>query len=179
MRAGSFGLPPSDAEAIDQLIFYPTSRDHLVQGGLHPTAIQGCGGSCSPLQATMTIREKQHRIAMHLPEAAQHSQRYLRQWDEAVLVALLIADMHALAGRVDIAYLQAQTFTEAQAQTVSGEVEDPVAQRVRGLEHAPGLFNGEDVGQALRLRRLDQVQVHPGLLQHMGVEELQPPTGRA
>jgi hypothetical protein len=82
--------------------------------------------------------------------------------------------MHALAGRVDIADLQAQTFTEAQAEAVGGEVEDPVAQRARGLEHILGLVHRENIGQALRLRRFDQVHMQPGLVQDVGVEELQP-----
>lgn len=51
----------------------------------------------------------------------QDAQRGLRQGDKPVLVALGVAHMYALARRVDIAYLQSQTFTQAQAHAVDGE----------------------------------------------------------
>ena len=74
----------------------------------------------------------------------------------------------ALAGTL------AQTFAETKAEAVGGEVEDPVAEGARGLEHIFGLIDGEDIRQALCLRRLEQVHMHPWLVQDMRIEKLQP-----
>ena len=57
--------------------------------------------------------------------------------------------------RIDVADLQAQPFTKPQAQAVEGEEEHLVAEDVGGGEDPPGQVVGDDVGQALRLRRLD------------------------
>ena len=51
----------------------------------------------------MTIGEQQYGVAMHLPELAQVLMGRLRQGDEAVLVALGVAHMHAPTRRVDVA----------------------------------------------------------------------------
>lgn len=70
-----------------------------------------------PRKPAVTIREQQHGIAMHLPEAAQQVQRRIRQVNEAVRVAFGVADMHPLAVDIDITHLQAQAFfAESQTQ---------------------------------------------------------------
>ena len=110
---------------------------------------------------------------MEPPETAQHVQGHRRQRHQPILVALGIADMHPRPRGVDVTDLQAQPLAQAQAKTVGGEEEHPIAQHPRGREHPLGLSNGHDIGQTLRLGRLNQVHVRPGLLQHMGVKELQ------
>jgi hypothetical protein len=73
-----------------------------VQRGLHTAAIEGGGGGAGPLQTAVAIGKEQHRIAMHLPEAAQQIQRRCRQRYETVLVAFRIADMDTLTSGIDI-----------------------------------------------------------------------------
>ena len=127
----------------------------------------------SRLQATVAIREQQHGIAVHLPEAAQQGQRCIRQGNETVFIALGISDMDALTLGVNIAYLKTQAFTKAQAKAVEGKIEDPVTERQRCHEQPVGFFDGDDIRQALGLWRLDQINVLPGLMQHMRVVEFQ------
>jgi hypothetical protein len=57
----------------------------------------------------------------------------------------------------------ARTPDLAKAEAVGGKGEDPIAEGARGLEYVLGLIDGENVGRALRLRRLDQIHVHPRL----------------
>jgi hypothetical protein len=75
---------------------------HLAQRRLHAAAVQRRGRPLRAFQATVAVGEQQYRIAMHLPEATQHSQRRRRQRHQAILVALGIADMHALTFGVDM-----------------------------------------------------------------------------
>jgi hypothetical protein len=56
---------------------------------------------------------------MHGPEAAQNLMRCLRQGNEAIPVALGIADVHVPACRVDIPDLQAQPFAKTQPQAIA------------------------------------------------------------
>ena len=50
---------------------------------------------------------------MHLPEASQELMGRLRQWNEAIPVALGITDVHASACRIDITHLESQSFAQA------------------------------------------------------------------
>ena len=111
---------------------------------------------------------------MDLPEAAQQLMGRVRQRDEAIPVALGVADVHACACRIDIAHLQSQPFAQAQSQAVEREEEHPVTHHAGGGKQPPGLGDGDDVGQPLALRGLDQAGRYPRLAQHMGVVELQP-----
>jgi hypothetical protein len=121
----------------------------------------------------MAIRKQQHRVTMNLPEAAQQGQRGRRQGHQAILVALGIADMHALTFGVDIAHLQAQALAEAQTQAVDGEKENPVTEHMGGQEKLLSLFHANNIRQALDLGRLDQIGGYPGFAQHMGIIELE------
>jgi len=67
---------------------------------------------------------------------------------------------------------QGQPLAQAQAQAVEGEEEDPVAQDAGGCEQALCFLDGNDVGQALHLGRLDQPRHGPRLAQHVGGVEL-------
>ena len=100
---------------------------------------------------------------MGLPEASQKIERRLRQRDEAIFVAFGVADMHARVRGVDIAQLQAQSFAQAQTQAIEGEQEHPVAEDAGGGEDAPGLFDGDDIGQPLGAGRFDQAGATQGL----------------
>ena len=122
----------------------------------------------------MAMGKEQYRMAMHLPEAAPPIQGGLRSREEAILIALRVADRPPPTGRVDIAHRQTPAFAEAPAKAVGGEEKDPVAEPARGHEPALGLLDGEDIGPALGLWRLDQVDIYPGLTPHIGLEELQP-----
>jgi hypothetical protein len=52
---------------------------------------------------------------MQLPEASQELMCRLRQRNEAIPIALGIADVHAPACRIDIPYLKSQSFAQVSA----------------------------------------------------------------
>ena len=80
----------------------------------------------------MAIGKQQHRIAMHLPEAAQAIQCRCRQRHQAIFIALGIANMHPLSRGIYIDHRQAQAFAKAQTQTVKRKKEYPVTE---GMGH--------------------------------------------
>ncbi len=122
----------------------------------------------------MAVGKQQHGIAVHRPEAAQHIACGIGQGHQTVLIALGIADMHPFAHRIDITDLKSQPLAEAQAHTVDGEEKDPIAE-FAGLPKDPaGFLDSDDIGQALGLGRFDQVDVDPGLAEHVSVVELEP-----
>lgn len=125
------------------------------------------------LQTTVAIGKEQFGVTVQLPELPQGSQRRRRQGHEAVPVAFGVAYLYAHPGGIDVADFQGQPFAQAQPQAVEGEIEHPVAQGARRQKQALRFVDRNDVGQALRLGRLDQVRHHPGLLQDMGGVELQ------
>lgn len=125
------------------------------------------------LQPAMAIGEEQFRVAVNLPELTQGAEGGVRQRDEAIPVAFGIANMHPLARRIDVADLQCQPFAQAQAQTVEGKIEHPIAQRARGGKKLLGLVDRDNVGQPLDLGRFDQMGHDPGFVQDVGGVELQ------
>jgi hypothetical protein len=58
-----------------------------MQGLLHTTAIQRGACQTSPLQAAKAIGKQQLRVAVGLPESAQHAKGGLGQGDKPVAVA--------------------------------------------------------------------------------------------
>ena len=74
--------------------------------------------------------------------------------------------------RIPIAHFKIPPFAKAPAQAVDGEIADSVTARQSRPEEPFGFIDGDDIRQALRLWRLDQVEVLPGLVQHGGVVEL-------
>jgi hypothetical protein len=125
------------------------------------------------LEAGAAVGEEQFGVAVRLPETAQHRERGLRQRHQAVAVALGVAHLHAHALGVDIGHRERKALAQPQAETVEGEVEHPIAQHPGGQKQPLRLIDRDDVGQALRLGRLDQVGHCPRLLEHMRGEELQ------
>ena len=71
-------------------------------------------------QTAFAIEKKQYRIAMHRPKATEYSHCGVRQRHQAILIALGIADMHPLTLSIDITDLEAQSFTETQAEDCRG-----------------------------------------------------------
>jgi hypothetical protein len=105
-----------------------------VQGGLHATGIHRRRGDRRALQSAVAIGKQQHGVAMDLPEAAQELMGRLRQRHETILVALGVADVHPLTGRIDIPHLKPQPFAEAQSQAIKREEKHPVTEQVGGGE---------------------------------------------
>ena len=58
-------------------------------------------------------------------------------------------------------------------EALEGEEEHPVTQDAGSGEDPLGVVDGDDVGQALALGRLDQARCHPGFAQDVFVVELQ------
>jgi hypothetical protein len=121
----------------------------------------------------MAVGKQQHGITVHRPEAAQHIACGIGQRHQAILMALGIADMHPFAHRIDITDLKSQPLAEAQAQAVDGKVEDPIAELLGSLEDSANLLDSDDVGQALSLGWLDQIDIDPRLVEYVGVVELE------
>ncbi len=88
-------------------------------------------------------------MTVALPETTQELVGGRRQRHQAILVALGIADMHALARRIDVGDRQPQAFAQAQAETVEGEEENAVTEHLRGQKNPLGLLDRDDVRQAL------------------------------
>ena len=73
--------------------------------------------------------------------------------------------------RVDIADFEAKALAETLPQTINGEKEYLVTERAGCQEQTPDFLNGNDVRQALGFRWFDQINMAPGLAQHMDIEE--------
>ena len=127
-----------------------------MQGPLHAATIERRARSRRAFAPAMAIGEEQDGVAMHLPEAAQVLMGRLRQRDEAVLVALGVSLMHARPRGVDVDRRHAPRG----------------AAHARGGDDPPGLLDGDDIGQALDPRWLDEPRRHPGLTQDVLVVEL-------
>ena len=69
-------------------------------------------------QAATAIGEQQLRVAVSLPEAAQHAKGGVRQRNEAVAVAFGIANVHTVAIGIDVTDPQGQPFAQAQTPRV-------------------------------------------------------------
>ena len=96
-----------------------------MQGRLHAATIHVGGGGPRAWQPAVAAGEQQHRIAMLQPEAAQQLMGGLRQRHQAIPIAFGIAHVYACAHGIDIADLQAQPFTQTQAQAVERERRTP------------------------------------------------------
>ena len=144
-----------------------------MQGALDATGIEVRSGARCALDATLPAGEQQYRVAVQLPEAAQHLMGGIGQGDQAIAVAFGVADVDAPARGINISYLQAQAFAEAQAHAVEDEEEHPVAEDAGGFEDALDLAHADDVGQALDFGRLDQPRRCPGFAQDVLVVELE------
>jgi hypothetical protein len=156
------------------IFFYPAGLSHLAQRNLHAATVQRRGGTARALEAGMAVGKQQHTVTVHRPEAAQYIACGIGQRHQAVLIALGIADMHPFAHRIDITDLKSEPLAEAQAQAVDGKVENTIAELFGGLEDSASLLDGNDIGQALGLGWLDQIDIDPGVTEHMGVVELEP-----
>jgi len=66
-----------------------------------------------------------------------------------------------------------QALAQTQPLAIAREVENSITERTGGEKQLPGLLDGDDIRQTRRFRWLDQIQVRPRLVQHMGIEELQ------
>jgi hypothetical protein len=97
----------------------------------------------------VAIGKQQDGMTVALPETTQELVGGRRQRHQAILVALGIADRHALARRIDVGDRQPQAFAQAQAETVEGEEEDAVTEHLRGQKNALCLLDRDDVRQAL------------------------------
>lgn len=80
-------------------------------------------------------------MAMGLPEFAEVFQGPLGQGHVAIGVAFAAADVQEHPFGVDVAYLQAQTFTQAQTAGINGSQRHPVIEQgdvAKDAAHLPG-----------------------------------------
>ena len=124
-------------------------------------------------EAGVAVGKQEFGMAVGLPEPAQHQKRRLRQWHEAIPVALGVAYLYAPAVGIDVAHLEGQPLAQAQTEAIEGEVEDSVAEHPGGQKQALRFVDRDDVRQTLRLRRFDQVWHGPGFLEHVQGEEFE------
>jgi hypothetical protein len=117
------------------------------EGALESGVAHGFCGGGGALAAVTLGGEDQDRMAVAFPLLAQEEQGALRQRDVTVLIAFAGADVKEHALGIDVADLQAQGFTQAQAAGVDGDQSDPVIQGGDAGENKTGLGGGEDDGQ--------------------------------
>lgn len=144
-----------------------------MQGGLHATGIERRGGTGGTGQPAMAVGKEQDGVAMGGPEVTQEAVRGLRQGNESIPIALGVTDVHASTDGVDVTDLKPKSFAQTQAEAVEGEEEHAVTEHVGGSDDLLDFGHRNDVWQALALGRFDQAGGYPGLLQDMGVVELQ------
>jgi hypothetical protein len=106
---------------------------HLVQDDLHAATVKRRCRAGNAFQSARATVEQQDGIAVHLRKAARHLVGSSWQGHESVLVALGVANMYACAHGNDVAHLQAQTLTQAQAEAVKREEEHAIAKRVAAI----------------------------------------------
>ena len=87
---------------------------------MHAAGVHVRGGLRRAVRTALAAGEQQHRVAMLKPEAAQQLVGGLRQWHQAIPIALGVADVHPRTNTIDVANLQAQPFTEPQARSCRG-----------------------------------------------------------
>ena len=79
-------------------------------------------------QAARPVGKQQLRVAMGLPESAQHVKGNIGQGNQPVAVAFGVTNVHTVAISINVTHLQCQAFAQAQAHAVQSEEKYPVAQ---------------------------------------------------
>jgi len=89
----------------------------------------------------MPVGKEQHRVAVGLPETAQHLQGVLRQRHKTVAIASGITNLHPHPIRINIPDLQAQP------QAIQSEEKYPVTQHPCGRKNLLRLRHGNNIRQ--------------------------------
>ena len=113
-------------------------------------------------------------MAMAFPLLAQEEQGAFGQRDVAILIAFAAADMQEHALGVDVADLQVQAFTQAQAAGIDEDEADAVVQGGNGGQDASCFGGGQDDGEFELGIGADQLEfVGPGAFEGFLPEELE------
>ena len=115
------------AQGVDvRLLFDAAAFQSDAEGPLQRGAAHRFSGGGSTQTAVTFGRKDKRGMAMGFPLRAQEQQRAFGQGDVTVLIAFAGADVQEHALRIDVADLQAQPFTQAQAAGVNGAQTDPM-----------------------------------------------------
>jgi len=117
------------------------------EGALQGAAGHGFGGRGGALAAVAFAGEQEGGMAMSFPEGAQVLEGGLGQRHIPVAVTLAAADMEEHAFGVDIADLQAEPFTQAQATRINGDQTDAMVQERDAGQDVAHFRGGEDDGE--------------------------------
>jgi len=141
----------------------------LQRGPAH--GFSGGGGSL----ATVAFGgEEQRGMPMRFPVFPQAQESALGQRDVAILIALATADVEEHAFGINVAYLEAQPFAQAQAAGVNEQQADMLIRRSHCGEHAADFGGGEHHRQFKLGVGPDQFQfVGPDALEGFFPEELE------
>lgn len=133
------------AQSMGMGVFFDAAGlEGQTEGALECGAAHRFGGGGSALAVVAFGREEQRGMAMGLPELAQQFERALRQGDVAIAIAFGAANVQEHPFGIDVADLQAQAFSQAQAAGVKGGQTDPMIQGGHRRENFANFDGGED-----------------------------------
>src|SRR5664280_3014975 len=136
------------AQRMDVSFFSDAAGDESqTEGALEGGAAHGFGGDAGTQAIVTLCGEQEGGMAMAFPLVAQKQHRAFGQGDVTILIAFAAADMQEHALRIDVADLEIQAFTQAQAAGVDGDQADPMIQGGDLGEDAAGFGGREDDGE--------------------------------
>jgi hypothetical protein len=136
------------AQGVDvRRLFDATGLEGQAEGPLQRGAAHRFSGGGGPQTAVTFGGKKQRRMTMTFPLLAQEQQRALGQRDVTVLIAFATADVQEHAFGINVANLEVQTLTQAQAAGVNGDQADALIQRGNVGQDATRFSGREHDGQ--------------------------------
>jgi len=144
-----------------------------LHGTLDTTSFQWQVNHVGIFQSSFPTRKNKMGMLVHGPEISQDTQCIFRQRYQPVLVAFGVTDMNPHVYGVYISHSQLDTFAKTQSHAVDGEEKDLIAQPVGCGKKLIYVIDGQDIRNPGCLWRLDQGDVMPGFIQHIGVEKFQ------
>ncbi len=159
-----------------RFFFNPALGHDRFHGCLGAAAIHVRGGRANTLRRTGGIGKQPAGVAMLAPQSAQCLIRQIGQRDETILMALAAPDMYLFALTVDIAHLQRQGLSEAQAHRIGYQQKGPVAQLACRTDQLFNLSDGESIGEGMNFGGFYDLYPLPVAFKDMLPEELEPIT---
>jgi hypothetical protein len=136
------------AQGVDvRVLFDAAGLESEAEGALERGAAHRSGGGGGTQTAVTFGGKEQRRMTMTFPLLAQEPQRAFGQRDVTVLIAFATADVQEHALGINVANLEIQTFTQAQAAGVDGDQADAMIQRGNVGQDVAHFGGGEDDGQ--------------------------------
>ncbi len=133
------------AQAVDVAVLFEAAlAQSQAEGALEGAAMERLGGGGGPLAVMAFGREEEPRVAVGLPQLPEQVEGALGQGDVTVAVAFTAADVDEHPLGIDVADLQVDAFTQAQAAGVDGAQADAVIQGWDAREDLADFLGRED-----------------------------------